>query len=245
MGCRPPEPGCSFLLMLQRALALLPVAALCACGSAPTTTIEVRDHGLVPDARAIVALGAAQSAPDARFALELGVTGFSGSSNQAVGSGAPPVKLEGRTFTPPVELQNEFDFRYGEVAWRFRIFPEGGRLGLELLAGLGYGNLDVSVATPALRAAESYSAGALVAGGGMLVKLWPSAALHARFMYSEFLSTDIDNAQRFELMLAQQLGQNFGVRAGYAAWKVERERSTGSDVQVRFSGPALGIDLLF
>jgi hypothetical protein len=91
------------------------------------------------------------------------------------------------------------------------------------------------------------SGGALELGAGLLLRLRPGTSVQSRYTYYEAPTIDsVDRVQRFELGLAQALGANAGVRAGYGTWLIESERGVGlSSIKARFSGPALALELMF
>ena len=89
-------------------------AALAAC--APATQLQVTDRNAsLPSARVSFQLSGDKetpSRPHDGVAFELGVTGTSGSASQPLAAGQPDVVLGGQTFSGPLQLRNEIDFRY-------------------------------------------------------------------------------------------------------------------------------------
>ena len=224
---------------------LLLAAALCACAGTPASTIEVADSGVVPAVRVVIVQGNQPSETGSGGAVELLATGFKGRATQTLSGSQLPVRFENRTFSGPVELSNDFGFRYLEAAYRLRGVHRETGLGIEGMIGAGYGQLDLTVVSPSQSVTGSFSAGALVTGLGVLWQMRPGTVVEARYVYSEFVSVDISSARRAELVLAQSLHKNLGVRAGYASWRIDRDVSSGSNYILRFSGPALGLDLIF
>ena len=103
------------------------------------------------------------------------------------------------------------------------------------------------------RASERLRNGGLVLALGGLWGITSSTSLQTRAtLFYSGASDDVTGASRFEAHLAQALGRNLSVRAGYAAWNLRSERESdnffftrNSPLRVRFSGPALGLELAF
>jgi hypothetical protein len=232
---------------------LLPAicAALAAC--APISQIQVTDrNAFQPSARVSIGLAGDKdtpSRPHDGVAFELGVTGTSGSVSQSLAAGQPDVVLGGQTFTGPLQLRNEVDFRYYEGVFRFRKFFNDA-LGIEALAGLGYTTLDITVSAPGQRAAEDRDMAGLAVGFGGVWRVLPSTSLQARwtgFVASGrllFPDRTMSN-QRVDIHLVQALGRNAALRAGWTDWRLSSDNSPSSDFKATFSGPALGLELMF
>jgi hypothetical protein len=76
--------------------------------------------------------------------------------------------------------------------------------------------------------------------------LRPGTSLQSRLaVFGSGDDTGVSGASRLETCIVQALGRNAALRAGYAAWSIISERENAYDIHVRFSGPALGLDLLF
>jgi hypothetical protein len=118
---------------MRRLLPLLVVLLAAGCAN---NRIEATDGGVfLPMGRISANLTggpAAPSEPQAGHAIEFGVTGGSGDDTQRISS--TPIVFGGQTFAAPVDLRHEFDFRYAEVAWRWRKFFGAG--------GFGFGSGD-------------------------------------------------------------------------------------------------------
>jgi len=214
-------------------------------GCIATTPVQVTDRDVfVPSARVSVQLSGGEEAPSrphSGSALELGVTGASGSDGQSLAAGQLPVVVGGQTFTGPQQLTNQFDFRYYEAVYRGRMFFDD-LLGLEFLGGLAFTSLDLTVTSPGRRATEARSDGGISAGIGGLVRMLPSTILQAR--WTAFVSSDT-SAQRIEIHAVQAFGRNVALRAGWTDWKLSSKDNFSSEFRIRFSGPALGLDLMF
>src|SRR5687768_8861978 len=107
------------MLFLRFCTPLL-AAGLCACAGTPASTIEVADSGVVPAVRAVIVQGNQPSETGSGGAVELLATGFKGRATQTLSGSQLPVRFENRTFSGPVELGNDFGFRYLEAAYRLR-----------------------------------------------------------------------------------------------------------------------------
>ena len=214
----------------------------------PPTAIQASDNGVFqPVARLSANLSRQQgspSDPQSGHAIELGFTKAGGEGSQTLGSGQQPVVFGGRSFPPPQQLRYEFDFTYVDVSYRWRKFL-GDTFGIEALGGVGYADLDFTVRSPTQRANEDLSSVGLALGVGALWRLRPGTSIQGRV--TAFGSGDaVTSARRLELFLVQALGRHAAVRAGYSSWKVESDRGDGvSKLEVEFSGPALGLDVMF
>ena len=233
----------------------LPVLLLAPClaGCIATTPIQVTDRSASqPSARVSFQLSGDQetpSRPHDGVAFELGATGRSGSAGQSLAAGQPDVVLGGQTFTGPLQLTNQVDFRYYEGVFRVRKFFNDA-LGIEALIGLGYTSLDLAVSAPGQRATEDRSRGGLAVGLGGVWRVLPSTSLQARWTgFSSFdaifFPTEPMTNTRVELHLVQALGRNAALRAGWTEWRLSSENSPNSDFKATFSGPALGLELMF
>lgn len=236
----------------MRRLSALLAAALAGCVSGPPpSSLEVSDSGVfMPAIRASIGEPAgerARSDPQPGSAIELGASRASGAGTQALVAGQQPARFGGREFSPPLDLAHDFEFRYFEASFRWRGFLNEA-FGLELLGGLGYAALDLAVSSATQRAAESIDALGGTAGLGIVLRLRPGTSVQARLTwFASGAQSDVSHARRFELALAQSLGRHAGVRAGYVTWKVDSEREFQdlSPLKLEFSGPALGLELMF
>lgn len=231
------------------------VLALLAGCATDTTNITARDNGVfLPSGRISLDIApevSNPSVPHRGHSLELGASGGRGDDRQELNAGQDPVIFGGRTFNSPVALQHEFEFRFFEAAYRFRrLFGKSERFGIEVLGGLARAELELTVSSPAQSAHEKMKSGGVVGGFGLLWKLRPTTSLQSRL--SLFASGDEDgvsNVERIEVHLAQAIGRHASLRAGYADWKLDSDRdfdtTTRSPIRARFSGFALGLDLMF
>ncbi len=243
-------------MAVLRLIAFAAAAALAGCGTT-TSNISLTDRGVfVPSGRVGIDISPrveAPSRPHTGHSLELGASGGSGKDGQDIGAGNDPVVFGGRTFGTPVALDHEFDFRFFEAAYRYRRFFGQGEFGIEALGGLGHAELDLKVASAAQSAREKLGDGGLVGGFGILWKFLPATSLQSRFtLFVSGRTEGVTSAARFDVHVAQALGRNAALRAGFVSWGVYSEResydvstSRSSPINVRFSGPALGLDLAF
>lgn len=233
----------------SRLCILSSLALVSACVTTTPSNIQTSESGVfVPTVRASVSTTGpeAPSHPQNGGALELGATRARWSDRQALGAGQQPVRFGGQAFSAPAELDYEFDFAYYEASYRGRWFVNEA-VALEFAAGLAYAGLDLDAASGGRRTAESIGSLGISLGAGLLLRLRPGTSVQSRYTYYEAPTIDsLGRAQRFELGLAQALGPNAGVRAGYAHWVIESQRGVGlSPIKARFSGPSLGLELMF
>jgi hypothetical protein len=241
----------------MRFLVAVLACALAGCAElTPTSDINASDRSVViPSGRITIDLsrrGEAPAVPHTGHAIELGASGGSGGDEQQLAAGEPPVAFGGRTFDAPAVLRHEFDFRFYELAYRYRHFFDGG-FGIEGLGGVGFAELDFGVASAAQSARQKMSNGGVLGGFGLLWKLRPTTALQARAgVFFGGLGQDVSTITRLEVYAAQALGRHAALRAGWSAWNVRsfpegngNPGSLDSSIRLRFSGPALGLDLAF
>jgi hypothetical protein len=241
-------------------LAILLAALLAACASPPgppppePSAIEVRDSGVLqPEIRLSANYSRPAEAPAhlaAGLGVEIGAMRARGESGQSLPEGAGPAVYNDRTFASPQDLRYEFEFGFYDFSYRWRHYVGDGPVGIELLGGLAVADLDLTVSSAGQSSHKSLESVGIVAGLGALVRLRPGTTLQARFIrYASGpkCSDCVDAARRIEAGVAQALARNVLVRAGYASWRVQTERDgpSVSPVNVRFSGPALGLELAF
>ena len=239
-------------LALLAALAALAAFAGCAPLDLPSSEANLRNERvLMPTLRVAIPLGTeGERGPEPRSgaAFELSGAYARGSATQTL-SGGSPILLGGAAFNPPASVGYEFGLTHLQGAWRARgFFGESRTFGGELLFGFGFDQLSLDATSGALRASEDISRGGLVLGVGALWRPRPGTSLQARWTLFEGTSDfeDTHPSQRIELAAVQALGQNMALRAGWSWWQYRtgrgRERSA---IDLRVSGPALGLDLLF
>ena len=223
---------------------LLALAAGC---TSTRTPVEVDQGGrFVPSARVSIGLRADTPAdPHDGAALELGIASAKGRSTQSLASGQR-VELGGETFNGPATIENEARATMLDGALRWRRFTAGRVLGIELVGGVGYANLDFTTTGPAERGSEGANSFGLLGGIGGIWRIGSSTSLHARYsLFGTFGLFEETEVKRFEVALAQALGRHFIVRAGYQSWELESKALLRSEVSARLRGPSLGLELAF
>jgi hypothetical protein len=233
----------------------LAAAALAGCVSLDSQEISITDRSaLTASGRLSVDLSRAgvdaPAVPHTSHALEFALSGTSGEGTQTLNPGEPPVALAGRTFSAPTELRHEFDWSFAEFAYRYRKFFGSGAFGIEAMGGIARAQLDLTTSSPTQRASEKIDDYGPVGSFGIVWKFLPATSLQSR--YSVFVSTDDDTdigVERLDLYVAQSLGRNVALRAGWSSWRVDIDRflsfGLDSEIRARFSGFALGLDLAF
>ena len=235
-------------VFLHRIAGILVTLALAGCLA--TTPIEAEDTGVVQrGVRASFNVnGGNRPASEARsgHAVELGYQDTKVSSNQPLSGTQPPVILNGRTFSGPNQLRNDFDFSLLDLSWRMREFG-GGPFGVEIFAGFWQSSLGMTVTSPAQSASRDFNNSGLQLGAGMIWRASASSSIHARGSYY-FAPGDagVKNITKYEFYYANALFRNLSLRAGYSDWKVKGFGDSGmSDFQMHFAGPSLVLDCSF
>jgi hypothetical protein len=243
---------------IRTILALVAAAlTLAGCAGGSTTNIDVHDSSIViPTARIAVDFGERPGPPSqihTSHAVELAVSGANGNDSFDIAAGQPPVVFGGTFFAAPQEVRAEFDFRFTEIAYRYRNVSERRGIGFEVLAGLAYAQLGLRLIGVTQTAAERLEGGGIVVSLGTMFRLWPSGSI--QFRGSGFASTTsegVSTVGRYELHFEQALGRHAAVRIGYAGWDVRSKReddeysgSNRSPIRVRINGPTVGVALMF
>ncbi len=217
-----------------------------------TTSKVVADdsHVFLPSIRVGISLEdgkQAPSEPQTGKAIEFEVVKTKGSGDQFLAPGQSPIVLNNTTFIAPQQIKNDFDFNYADVSFRWRKFFRERSVGLEVSGGFGHTSLGLNMYTPTQRASEHFATYGPQGGVAFIWRMRASTSLHARV--SGFVSrsdTGISDFGRYEVFLAQALGDNLALRAGYAKWEVNGAAGMGqSDFRTIFSGPVLDIGLNF
>jgi hypothetical protein len=226
------------------------LALLIVCGCASTTRIEARDHRVVqPSLRASVSFAKgieSPSDPHAGHAIEFGGFRGNGDDSQSLGATQSPIILGGKSFAGPVQLTHDFRFSYADVGWRWRKFFGDGSFGIEVLAGMGYAELDLATSSPTQQASQGFHTRGAQGGFGIVWRVQPGTSVQARATEFASLRDGIGRAFRTEVVFAQALGRYVTARIGYAGWEVEGQAlANSSDFRLRFSGPALGLQFDF
>jgi hypothetical protein len=224
--------------------ALLALAAGC---TSTGTAIETDQGGrLVSSARVSIGFrGDTPADPHDGLALELGAATVKGRSTQTLASGQR-VELGGETFNGPTTIENETRATMLDGAFRWRRFTASRVLGIELLGGLSYANLEFTSTGPAEWGREGLGKFGLLGGLGGIWRIGSGTSLHARYSsFATFRLFEETDVRRLELALAQALGRHFIVRAGYQSWAIESKQLLRSEVSTRLRGPSLGLELAF
>lgn len=231
---------------------------LVAAASAGAVDLEIADRGnFVPSARLsfdIGSWGERPSMPHTGHGIELGISGVSGEDKQTLRAGDSPVVFGNRTFFGASELKHEFDWRFVEVAYRYRhFFGTSKAFGIEALGGLGFAELEITTTSPTQSANEKLSDGGLVGGFGILWQFADTVGLQSRLtIFASGREEGVTAAARFDVNIAWAFARNAALRAGLVGWGVGSSRSDADDstslkspIAAGFSGIGLGLDVMF
>jgi hypothetical protein len=229
--------------------ALLLVNALSGCGTA--TPILANDSRVFqPSIRVTSSLDDDKSGSanvHSGRVIEFGLTKARGSGDQTLAAGKSPILFNSKTFVAPLQLKNDFDLTYADLSFRWRKFFRDRALGIELGGGAGYTSLDLAVSSATQSTSDRYASYGIQGGVALIWRLQPSTSLHARVAgYASRGTVGVTDLGRYDFYLAQALGDNLSLRAGYAKWEVNGSGGVGtSDFRMVFSGPVLGLGMDF
>ena len=240
----------------------LPIAVLAAalaCGSAlAQSDIEVIERGVVvPSVRlGIDIAGEATSlgpaVPHSGHGIEIGVSGASAEDDQHLDPGEVVV-FGGRVFGASGTLSHSADFRFLEVAYRYRrFFGASGAFGIEALGGLGHAELELTTTSPLQSSSDTVSSSGLVGAFGIVWKFLPATSLQSRItLFGSGDREGVTGAVRLDVHVAHALARHVALRAGLVGWGIVSQRaddddnSLNSPIVAGFSGLSLGLDVAF
>ncbi|MBI5005805.1 MAG: hypothetical protein HZB95_01645 [Nitrosomonadales bacterium] len=226
-------------------------AALALAGCQTTSQIIADDKRVsLPSLRVAVSLDEPKQTPaepQTGKAIEFGLVRAKGSGEQALAAGRPPIVYNNTTFLAPEQLKNDFDINYADISFRWRKFFREKALGLELSGGIGHTSMGLTVSSTTQNTSARFNNYGAQGGVGLIWRMRPATSLHAHV--SGFAGRDevgLRDMGRYQLFLAQALGDNLALRAGYAKWEVNGKSGLGaSDFRMTFSGPTLDVGLNF
>lgn len=243
---------------MKKALAALAAALIAAPALANHSDIVMQDGLLVPSVRLGIDIHPQDerpSVPHTGHGVEVGFSGVSGGEDQQTrGAGDHPLRFGGETFSAPTTVNYDFDFRFFELAYRYRHFFGASRaFGIEALGGLGYAELDITASSPTLSANDKLQSGGIVAGFGIVWKFLPQTSLQSRLtVFGSGEREGLTAAARLDAFVAHALARNVALRAGLTRWGIVSVRdedadddSPNSHIRAAFGGLALGLDVAF
>lgn len=235
--------------------ALLLIAAVAGCANSNTTLRSDASHVFNPSLS--VAFGIdddshAPAEPHTGHAIQIEVMTAKGGGAQTLAPGQNPVVFGATTFNAPQQLTNDFDLTFADVSYRWRKFFGESRFGLELTGGLAFSSLSLTASSATQRASLQFADFMPKGSIAFIWRMRPSTSLHVRTtgfrspMLFAAPYSGVSSGGRYEIFLAQALGNNVALRMGYAHW--ELHGSTGdqsSDFYANFSGPTLDLGFNF
>jgi hypothetical protein len=258
--------------VLKRLAGMIGAAVIAGCGSSPPpappvpccTASDIVISETVPiigAARIIVDINPHDKASSWRHsphhALEAGIAGAKGEDKQQLAGSQPPVIFGSQRFNGPAELTHEFGFYLADLSYRYRhmFAVRRGRIGPEVMVGVAKAHLDLTVSSGMQSAREAIAKSGFLVGAGGMWNFLPAASLHgrfSRFIGEEERSEQIERASRGDIHLVYALGSHAALRAGWAWWDVRARTNPNSFsptnrsvIRLEFSGPVLGLDLMF
>lgn len=225
------------------------LAVLVLAGCETTSQIEVDDkYVALPSFRVGVSLDESTKSPaepQTGKAVEFGFIRAKSSGAQRLATGQAPVIYNTTTFLAPNQLSHNSDIDYVDLSYRWRKFFKERSLGLEVSGGIGHASMGLTVNSATQNASARFNNYGAQGGVGLIWRMRPSTSLHAHI--SGFVTrgdTGVGDMGRYQLFLAQGLGDNLSMRAGYAKWEVNGAGGLGaSNFRMIFAGPMLELGL--
>lgn len=233
----------------DRFLRLAAALAAAFLGGCASGDLRINDFAFVPSGRVSMQLTKRNAAPafaQNGHAIEASYTGAKGRDKQQLESGDDPITFNGTTFTPPVEVNHEYNFKFGELVYRWRKFFGGSQvLGMEALGGVGHGIFHVASTAPGQAAGDKFNTTGLVLGVGGIWKFYPETNLQLRLTAFGGEKEGITSASRFDVHVVHVLASNVALRGGLTYWNVSINRAFQSDIKASFGGPAVALEVAF
>jgi hypothetical protein len=218
---------------------------LSGCGSA-YQVVNLQDHVLLPSARisrriASIDRNADPSEVQSGLTAELGASSISGGDTIAI---VGTSRLGEVTFAAPQDIDTEFDLKTIDASIRWRQFYGGESLGFDVFTGFGYADLVVKAASPTAQVEETLSSPTLRVGLGGFWRIVPSTSLEAT---ATFLATNrsFDHISGYDIKVVRTLGPHAAIHGGYSTWQLQSIGRNRSTIDLKFSGPAMGVDVKF
>lgn len=221
---------------------------LTACISVSTsgpTPVEVNDRDVtVPSLRIAWQESRSVESSTVRdgLAVELDLAAGRGRDSQGLAVGENPIQFNGATFSAPQTIAQRFDFFFASLAARWRFFFGDNPVGVEVLTGGGYSALDLKLDSGSQQVKDELSSVGVTAGFGILWRAGARTTLQAR-LTSLVTFDEPSQVSAVELVVTQALGRHVKFRGGYSRFQIEAD--SGSDIEVEFSGPLVGLELDF
>jgi len=158
--------------------------------------------------------------------VEVGATRINGSNSQIPDG---QVRLGNTRFVQPETLSTTFHSRTYDASLRYRQFSSSLPVGYEVRAGFAYADLNIAGSSPTGHDSESIEAPFLrtkstfdSAAGGL----------------SQYFS-------RLNLSVVRNLGRYVNVQGGYTRWQINAPSEIRSLIDLRISGPSVGLNVNF
>ncbi len=227
-------------LPLPRGTRALLAAALLAAASAGCSTaqpLHIHDTGaLMPHGRLRVPLGARSKG----WFLEGGYSSIDGDDTQLVSNGSSVI-LGDERFDGPARVATEAELRVGEVTIGRQTENAVGRA--SVFGGLQTLDASLEARTATQASSDRRSSRSLVVGVDVAIVLHPRLSFDARFDTSYSISGDEMGATRLDIGFGATPIEHVRLFAGWTRRSVYQVIASGSDLDLEFSGPALGVAL--
>jgi hypothetical protein len=213
--------------------AALPAVANTGCSTAQP--LHIHDSGaLLPYGRVRVPLGERSKG----WFVEGAHSSIDGEDLQLLSSGSR-LEVGGETFDGPARVALEAELRVGEVTLGREMAKAGSRV--SVFCGLQSLDVSLQARTAAQESSDRRSSRSLVFGADVAVALKAWLSFDARLDTSFSISGDEMGAAHFDIGLGATPLEHLRLFAGWSHRSVYQVIDGRSDLDLEFSGPALGV----
>ncbi|MGH7149695.1 MAG: hypothetical protein ACREIU_03295 [Planctomycetota bacterium] len=155
------------------------------------------------------------------------------------------IRLDGTIFSGPGDLRADSDFYSGSLALRggARLAPQ---VAIEGLGGIAWYRLDLEVRSGGIREGDVFDSAGPMLGVQFTYEPLPALALQARGTTGVGLGADSAGVLTGELGLALEAARGVRILGAWRWWSYDViPEGVDSEIQLRLSGPAVGLEVRF
>lgn len=179
------------------------------------------------------------SVGDESLRTELNLSSTSGDFTQTIGAGEQ-VEIDGHSFSGPAVLDGDAVIDFGALTLRSSNYPQGGVVGFELGGGFGYASTRLR-----LESVKHSEGGLALGGGGALLLRQRGGKLGLRVGANYFIIPVHGSVTQYELLATLRPNRNVELLAGLQGVELRLYDAYYSDIELRYSGPTIGVHMYF